>query len=136
MSLPLPRTRQTSFLDATQLEAEKALEVQNNMSGTLALGQYSEIPLLDGFNSVNYVEAIAALPRVDGLHAIRLVTILPGAPDSELHLIMSRLFIDEAGDFETLSYTWKGATFSQPLTSNKDRFLVTSSVEAALIRLR
>ncbi|KAE9377694.1 HET domain-containing protein [Stipitochalara longipes BDJ] len=101
-----------------------------------ALDEFSELPLLDGFKSVNYVEALRSLPKIEGLHAIRLITILPGVPEDEIHCTMSRHFIDEAGEFETLSYTWKGAAFTQPLTLNNDRFLVTSSVESALKHLR
>ena len=108
--------------------------IKSILHSAMSLTKFRELPLLDGFKVVNYVETLRALPTIHGLNAIRLVTILPG--DGELKCTLTRHFIDQTPHYEALSYTWKCATFTQPLILNDDQFLVTANVEVALRHLR
>ncbi|EEY16620.1 conserved hypothetical protein [Verticillium alfalfae VaMs.102] len=101
-----------------------------------SLKAYSHAPLLDGYHVNNYVETLEALPAIHGLNAIRLLTIEPGKQGEPLVGHLTRHFADDCPSYLALSYTWKKATFTQPITINGAPFLVTENVEKALDHLR
>ncbi|KAK8007791.1 hypothetical protein PG989_001781 [Apiospora arundinis] len=67
----------------------------------------------------------------------RLLTLLPAADfDAEIQCLLDVVSLDETTDFEALSYVWGDPTIREPISVGGENVLVTTSLIAALRRLR
>jgi Heterokaryon incompatibility protein (HET) len=68
--------------------------------------------------------------------SFRLVHILPNTNEHTLHLNMAEESLNDAGDYQALSYEWQGLIGTCPVAVGNDEILVTPNLYAALKMLR
>jgi hypothetical protein len=85
----------------------------------------------DRFSAMHplYLELIAG-------NVIRIVELLPGAPNDPITLRLSIHELEHAPDYEALSYVWGDANNRTPIQCNGKTLRVTANLAAALRRIR
>jgi hypothetical protein len=67
---------------------------------------------------------------------IRLVLLLPGLDHEKLSCGLITVFLDDAPQYEALSYTWGDPNVKVPILLHGQDFLVGTNLKAALCHLR
>ncbi|KAF4988142.1 hypothetical protein FDECE_15172 [Fusarium decemcellulare] len=75
-------------------------------------------------------------PLIDDAKDIRLVELQPGKSTENIQCSIARVDINEAGDFEALSYTWGDLNNLQTIGCGSGTLSITISLYEALIHLR